>query len=123
MYNALLFVAIMLSTLAPSYAAIMPLPERNLSHEAILERLVDAQNTLKSWNIAGTKTRLEKLATELAGDTDAFNMAVRKKTQEIIGQIDSSHLRDVETKLDTLVQNVRDGVMPSFADLGDSAAM
>ena len=108
---------------APSFAAIRPLPERNLSREQILERLVDAETTLHSWNIAGAKTRLNTLVTELATDNTPFNSAVKKKASEIVADIDGSKLRDADTHLGVLIKAVRDGVMPAFADQDDNAAL
>jgi hypothetical protein len=80
--------------------------------ETILERLVDAEKTLQSWNLAGTKTRLDKLVDELANDHGAFNQAVKRKTEEIVEAITKAHLRDAEEKLTKLIVAVRDGVMP-----------
>lgn len=113
-----LIVSLVLFT--PARAALQP-PDRPLDREAVLEKLVDAENTFHSWNIAGTKSRLDQLVTDLAHDTTPFNQAVRARATEIVKLIDASHLRDAETKLAALVKAVRDGVMPSFGDLGDTA--
>ena len=122
MKSVALIVAL-LAFAAPALAAIMPLPERNLSRETILERLVDSQDTMKSWNLTGAKTRLEKLASDLTPDSAPFNQAVRKKCLEIVSEIDASHLRDAESKLGTLIQAVRDGVMPNFVDPAEPTAI
>lgn len=99
-------------------AQILPAPahaigiERGTPRETILERLVDAEKTLASWNIAGAKARLEKLNDTLATDVSPFNQAVKKKSELIVGHLAAGRLRDAEDTLTKLVIAVRDGVMP-----------
>lgn len=108
---------------APFGLSVQPVPDRKPDRELLLERLVDAQTTFHSWNIAGAKARLSRLVADLAHDTTPFNQAVKKRASEIVSAIDASHLRDADNKLAALIKAVRDGVMPAFADLGDTAVM
>ncbi|MBI4859189.1 MAG: hypothetical protein HY815_02795 [Candidatus Riflebacteria bacterium] len=90
----------------PSSRPVMP-------REVLLEKLVDAQRTFDSWNIAGAKSRLDRLSAQLTDDASAYNQAARGKIAEIVGAIAASQLADAGQKLHKLVIQVRDGVMPS----------
>jgi hypothetical protein len=108
-----LILLIALLTAAPAHAIGI---ERGLPRETILERLVDAEKTLASWNIAGCKARLEKLNETLATEVDPFKQAVKRKSREIIEHLAASRLRDAEDTLQKLVIAVRDGVMQREED-------
>lgn len=126
MKNALVAALVTCLSLAPAHAgnlAIQPVPDRASERELVLERLTDAQAQLESWNVPAARARLDRLASDLAADTTPFNKAVRTRTQDIVAKLDASDLRAAEAKLSSLVKAVRDGVMPTFADLGDTATL
>lgn len=126
MKTALVAALVAFLSLSPAHAgslAIQPVPDRASERELVLERLTDAQAQLESWNVPGARARLDRLATDLSNDTTPFNKAVRTRTQEIVAKLDASDLRTAESKLSSLVKAVRDGVMPTFADLGDTATL
>lgn len=127
MKNALLALAIaIVLVLAPAHAnslAIQPVPDRAAERELVLERLVAAETQLQSWNVAAARTLLGRLVTDLAQDTTPFNKAVRAKAESIVQKLDVNDVRNAEASLTALIKAVRDGVMPAFADLGDTATI
>jgi hypothetical protein len=87
-------------------------PPPFMPHAELLTRLTQAQRQWKSWNLAGTKTTLDRLSVDLKHDLLPYNQAARHRAESVVAAIKKSELKDADLRLDKLVRQVHDGVQP-----------